>query len=300
MAIDSSMSPESPVAEGRCPICLHPPTEPATIHACGHGNFCLPCLRQWAASQTQPRCPLCQAEMAVLCHAGGEETVVPKAPTGQPDHAAPDLMCLDHAYFEAETARLLRRAHTVQHNLSAASYGCGRRGSAAADDASSALSQVIASLRQRHDDMSQLVPFVAEDVLQELYAQEMVVTAVADGTWAMQGGALGSDGIADVCDTTSQVSRRLSAADAAGYESSDEGGWSYDEDDDSDDDNDPIARHAARLGRMTLLGAASGRKASGGMGGAIGGSSHKRQRSRGSRGSLTPVASSSSLASSKK
>ncbi|GAB4823708.1 hypothetical protein N2152v2_010754 [Parachlorella kessleri] len=125
------------------------------------------------------------AEVAVLCLEGGrEEQVRPPETTAD---EGPDLSCLDHAYFKTESDRLLRRATAAQLHVVRAAYNSGRRGSAAADDASSALQQVIGALQEHKHEMEQEVPFDPEALLGELYSLESIVHSVQAGEWASSG-----------------------------------------------------------------------------------------------------------------
>lgn len=230
--------------------------------------------------------------MTVLCHNGGEEIVTPPEPQCGPDEDPPDLGCLDHAYFAAETLRLIHRARNIQHNLTAAAYGCGRRGTPATDDITAAIAQVIESLREMHQDMTQEIPFHAEEVLQELYAFESIVSAAQEGSLfesfevGSGSGTVGGMGVHGQR-SPSEVSQRYGAADAAGYDSSGSDAEGLDW---SDDDDDPVAWHTEQLGRLALrsrsgVGApALGRRGDGTRGGkgpaATPIANHKRRRSR--------------------
>lgn len=79
-------------------------------------------------------------------HAGGVEAV--QLPAVLQDDEAPDLSCLDHAFFQAEACRLLARAQSTQMHLVRESYGSGRRGSQRTDDASETLQAVVLSLER--------------------------------------------------------------------------------------------------------------------------------------------------------
>ena len=100
-------------------------------------------MQQWCRTRRNPNCCVCQAAIArIVC--GGAETAAPAPDRLQED--GPDLGCLDHAYFTAESDRLLCRARAAQMHLVRSAYGCGRSGSAAADDASDTLQSVIDAL----------------------------------------------------------------------------------------------------------------------------------------------------------
>ncbi|KAI7841130.1 hypothetical protein COHA_005100 [Chlorella ohadii] len=188
----------------RCVICLSsPPHEPATVKGCSCGHeFCLACLEQWCRTRRQPKCPLCQHAIEhIIC--GGSEQEAP--PPDGVEEEGPDLRCLDHSFFSAESDRLLCRARAAQMHLVRSAYGCGRSGSSAADDASDTLQQVIDTLAGYKDDMQHEVPFEPESVLHELYSLEQIVSSIAAGSWAGSGGGGGD----------AQLPARFSADDAA-------------------------------------------------------------------------------------
>ena len=271
-------SPSSTI--DRCPICLHPAHVPAHVKGCNH-IFCLDCVRTWASSRNNPKCPLCQAEIAFLCHSGVEEPVVPPPSNGQPDETPPDLGCLDHSYFANEANRLLRRARSAQHNLAASAYGCGRRGSAQTDLASRAIHEVIASLDERKSIIDEEIPFDPGSVLHEFYSLEQVLCSIQDGSFV---GVGGEDRRSSSYDASR--SRRYSAADLQ-YLSSHDEQYLYDDSDEEDQDLDDeeeeeIARHAERLTKISLGGSTAIRGTTiGRKGGAAAGGAHRRQKSGG-------------------
>lgn len=169
------------IPSSSCAICMSEQLQqPAKIQACGH-CFCLQCIRQWSRSSPEPRCPLCNASFQVLVHDGTEEEL--PLSSQQRARVEADLGCLDHAYFVAETRRLISRATAAQHAIFRNAQNCGRAGTAESDQAYGILANVIASLNSYKTSMEEEVPFEAEHVLQELYNLDAVVQGVQAGTW---------------------------------------------------------------------------------------------------------------------
>ncbi|KAK9803277.1 hypothetical protein WJX72_005560 [[Myrmecia] bisecta] len=167
-------------AAHRCSICMTERlVEPACITDCGH-SFCLACIKEWSRTRLEPRCPLCNGQMTAVSYAGIEEAVQPL----QQQRVEEDLGCLDHAYFQAETERLLCRAQASQNAVFRDAYGSGRQGSRQYDEALEALQDVITSLRSYRTSMDEEVPFEPTQVLQELYSLDHIVQSVQAGTWA--------------------------------------------------------------------------------------------------------------------
>ncbi|KAL4440084.1 hypothetical protein ABPG75_003085 [Micractinium tetrahymenae] len=263
--------------EHRCSICLQaPPAKPCTVAECHCSHeYCYECLQQWCRTRRQPKCPLCQAEIKHIVVDGQQQ---PAPPPDRLEEEGPDLGCLDHAYFAAESDRLLCRARQAQMQIVRSAYRCGRQGSSAADDASDTLQQVIDTLAGYKDDMQQEVPFQPEAVLHELYSLDQLVQSIAAGSWAAPAGG----GLEQA------ASARFSADDAAAglYEwdhSDDSGGFS----DEEDEGLDRRTRHRMERG----LSSTPGRRPVAGGGGGGGGS----QRRRNSSGNLAASRSSGSL-----
>ncbi|KAL4438683.1 hypothetical protein ABPG77_006287 [Micractinium sp. CCAP 211/92] len=194
------------------------------------------------------------------------------------EEAGPDLGCLDHAYFAAESARLLCRARQAQMQIVRSAYGCGRQGSSAANDASDTLQQVIDTLAGYKDDMQQEMPFQPEAVLHELYSLDQLVQSIAAGSWAAPAGG----GLEQA------PSARFSADDAAAGLHD----WEHSEDSEgySEEEEELDTRTRNRLERG--LSSTPGRRPVPGGGGSSG-----SQRRRNSSGNLAASRSSGSLGS---
>jgi hypothetical protein len=212
----------------RCPICLHAVTDPAAVKGCDHA-FCLPCLRQWAASRPSPACPLCKVPITILRRADGTEEALPSPPptTPTPDDAPPDLGCLDHSFFLEEARRLRRRVTSAQHSV-AASRGRRPQDAAAAEE----LGHLGDALDILILDLQDEIPFDPEVTLKELYDLETALGAIGEGSGVGGGGAA--------------APRRLSAADA--LVGSDEYGYAYSDSEEEEDEEEKMARQMDRLG----------------------------------------------------
>eukprot|EP00803_Ostreobium_quekettii_P000009 evm.model.scf_1803.1 EVM.evm.TU.scf_1803.1 scf_1803:28743-33230(+) len=174
---------ELAVRSGTCVICLSDaaPGDAARVGGCRH-EFCVGCLRKWASGRRNPLCPLCAAPIHAIVLPNGEvEPVVPEEAKAEEEE--PDLGCLDHAYFLAETQRLLSRAKAAQDAFYREAFGGGRRGSERAEDAVATLGGIVGSLLNHRQHLELELPFDPNSLLQELYNLDSIVHSVQAGTW---------------------------------------------------------------------------------------------------------------------
>jgi hypothetical protein len=143
------------------------------------------------------------------------------ASTAAADHDPPDLGCLDHAFFAAEIIRLLRRAQTVQARLA-----CSRHRRDHNDASQLMLEETIDALVAKKGDMDYEVPFVPEEVLQELYSLDEIVCSISSGGLLPWTGFQPCGPTTATTTTTNEVIRGDGGNEDGEEEHADDGGYS--------------------------------------------------------------------------